>query len=41
MARMEEELGTKLDWVAADHRDTAHPHTHIILRGKDDRGEIS
>lgn len=39
MARMEEDLGTKLDWVAADHRDTAHPHTHIILRGKDDRGE--
>ncbi|HEX8432167.1 MAG TPA: DUF3363 domain-containing protein, partial [Longimicrobium sp.] len=39
MARMEDDLGTKLDWVAADHRDTAHPHTHIILRGKDDRGE--
>jgi type IV secretory pathway VirD2 relaxase len=39
MVRMEEDLGTKLDWVAADHRDTAHPHTHIILRGKDDRGE--
>jgi type IV secretory pathway VirD2 relaxase len=39
MARMEEDLGTKLDWVASDHRDTAHPHTHIILRGKDDRGE--
>jgi type IV secretory pathway VirD2 relaxase len=39
MGRMEEDLGTKLDWVAADHRDTAHPHTHIILRGKDDRGE--
>lgn len=39
MARMEEDLGTKLDWVAADHRDTAHPHTHIILRGKDYRGE--
>jgi len=39
MARMEEDLETKLDWVAADHRDTAHPHTHIILRGKDDRGE--
>ncbi|HEX8442512.1 MAG TPA: relaxase/mobilization nuclease RlxS [Allosphingosinicella sp.] len=39
MAQMQEDLGTKLDWVAADHRDTAHPHTHIILRGKDDRGE--
>jgi type IV secretory pathway VirD2 relaxase len=39
MVRVEEDLGTKLDWVAADHRDTAHPHTHIILRGKDDREE--
>jgi len=39
MARMEEDLGTKLDWVAVDHFDTGHPHTHIILRGKDDRGK--
>lgn len=39
MAQMEEDLGTRLDWVAADHRDTGHPHTHIMLRGKDDRGE--
>ena len=39
MARMEEDLGTPLDWVAADHVDTLHPHTHIMLRGKDDRGE--
>jgi type IV secretory pathway VirD2 relaxase len=38
MARMEEDLGTELDWVAADHADTLHPHTHVILRGKDDRG---
>jgi type IV secretory pathway VirD2 relaxase len=39
MARMEEDLGTSLDWVAADHADTLHPHTHVILRGKDERGE--
>jgi type IV secretory pathway VirD2 relaxase len=39
MARMEEDLGTRLDWVAADHVDTLHPHTHIMLRGKDGRGE--
>ena len=38
MARMEEDLGTRLDWVAADHVDTLHPHTHIMLRGKDERG---
>ena len=39
MAQMEADLGTKLDWVAVDHLDTGHPHTHIMLRGKDDRGE--
>jgi type IV secretory pathway VirD2 relaxase len=39
MARMEEDLGTKLDWVAVDHYNTGHPHTHIILRGKDERGQ--
>jgi hypothetical protein len=25
--------------VAADHLDTLHPHTHIMLRGVDERGE--
>lgn len=39
MVRMEEDLGTRLDWVAADHVDTLHPHTHIMLRGRDERGE--
>lgn len=39
MAQMEEDLGTKLDWVAVDHFNTRHPHSHIILRGKDDRDE--
>ncbi|MGY4398825.1 type IV secretory pathway VirD2 relaxase [Sphingomonas sp. UYAg733] len=39
MARMEEDLGTKLDWVAVDHFNTGHPHSHIIVRGKDDRGK--
>ncbi|WP_286828303.1 MULTISPECIES: DUF3363 domain-containing protein [Kordiimonas] len=39
MARMEDDLGTRLDWVAVDHFNTAHPHTHIILRGKDDQGK--
>ncbi|MET3762507.1 relaxase/mobilization nuclease RlxS [Sphingomonas sp. UYEF23] len=38
MARMEADLGTRLDWVAVDHFNTGHPHTHIIVRGKDDRG---
>lgn len=39
MSQMEEDLGTKLDWVAVDHFNTGHPHSHILLRGKNDRGE--
>ncbi|WP_144224676.1 relaxase/mobilization nuclease RlxS [Mesorhizobium amorphae] len=39
MAQVEKDLGTRLDWVAVDHFNTGHPHTHIIVRGKDDRGE--
>lgn len=38
MARMERDLDTKLDWVAVDHHNTGHPHTHIIVRGRDDQG---
>jgi len=38
MAQMEQDLGTKLNWVASDHFNTGHPHTHIMLRGKDERG---
>jgi type IV secretory pathway VirD2 relaxase len=38
MARVEEDLGTKLDWVAVDHFNTGHPHTHIVVRGTDHRG---
>ena len=39
MAQMETDLGTKLDWVAVDHFNTGHPHTHLMLRGKDDTGQ--
>jgi len=38
MAQMEQDLGTRLDWVAVDHFNTGHPHTHVVLRGVDDRG---
>ncbi|WP_027554900.1 relaxase/mobilization nuclease RlxS [Bradyrhizobium sp. Cp5.3] len=38
MRQMEQDLGTKLDWVAADHFNTGHPHSHIVIRGKDDQG---
>ncbi|ACQ96549.1 type VI secretion protein [Burkholderia pseudomallei MSHR338] len=38
MARMEADFGTRLEWVAVDHWNTDNPHTHVVLRGKDDTG---
>ncbi|MFV0276792.1 MAG: DUF3363 domain-containing protein [Parahaliea sp.] len=37
MQCMEQDLGTQLDWVAVDHWNTDNPHTHIVLRGRDDQ----
>lgn len=39
MAHMEADLGTRLEWVAVDHWNTDNPHTHVVLRGKDDVGK--
>jgi type IV secretory pathway VirD2 relaxase len=39
MGQVEEDLGTPLDWVAVDHYNTGHPHSHVIVRGRDDRGK--
>ncbi|MDT8758755.1 DUF3363 domain-containing protein [Sphingomonas psychrotolerans] len=39
MAQVEEDLGTKLDWVAVDHFNTGHPHSHVLVRGVDERGK--
>lgn len=33
MERMSRDLRTPLEWVAAVHRNTDHPHVHIALRG--------
>jgi type IV secretory pathway VirD2 relaxase len=30
MRQMEKDLDTQLDWIAVDHHNTGHPHTHII-----------
>ncbi|MCW1985392.1 UNVERIFIED_ORG: type IV secretory pathway VirD2 relaxase [Sphingomonas sp. R1F5B] len=38
MEQMEKDLGTRLEWVAVDHFNTGHPHTHIVVRGVDDQG---
>jgi type IV secretory pathway VirD2 relaxase len=39
MSQMETDIGTKLDWVAVDHYNTGHPHSHVVIRGKDDLGK--
>ncbi|MDZ4291244.1 MAG: relaxase/mobilization nuclease and DUF3363 domain-containing protein [Hydrogenophaga sp.] len=39
MARIESDMGTRLEWVAVDHWNTDNPHTHVVLRGKDDTGK--
>ncbi|MDF2811650.1 MAG: hypothetical protein K0S56_2681 [Microvirga sp.] len=40
MRHMENDLGTKLDWIAVDHHNTGHPHSHILVRGVLDDGRI-
>lgn len=39
MEQVEHDLKTRLDWVAVDHFNTGHPHSHIVLRGVDERGQ--
>ena len=39
VGRMEQDLGTSLDWVGIDHWNTAHPHVHLIVRGMRDDGQ--
>jgi type IV secretory pathway VirD2 relaxase len=33
ISQMEADLGTRLEWVAAAHFNTEHPHVHVALRG--------
>jgi len=40
MAQIEVDLGTRLDWIAVDHHNTGHPHTHILMRGVTDDGKM-
>ena len=39
VVKMEQDLGTTLDWVAVDHFDTGHPHTHLLVRGATEDGK--
>jgi len=36
--RMEHDLSAQLEWVAAVHHNTEHPHVHIAIRGLDNKG---
>ena len=36
--QLEDDLGTKLDYTFAIHRDTPHPHAHLLILGHDEHG---
>jgi len=38
VSQMEADLGTKLQWLGVAHYDTDDPHLHVLVRGKDARG---
>jgi type IV secretory pathway VirD2 relaxase len=38
MARVEKDLGRKVEWAAVNHHDTGHPHAHVVVRGVDRDG---
>lgn len=40
VGRMEEDLQTALQWAAITHHNTDQPHIHIIIRAKDENGNI-
>jgi len=40
MTQLERDLDTTLDWVAVDHHNTGHPHSHIVIRGVTDDSKI-
>ncbi|SIQ94775.1 Type IV secretory pathway, VirD2 components (relaxase) [Rhizobium sp. RU20A] len=40
MKQMESDLDTRLNWVAVDHHNTGHPHTHVFVRGVPEDGRI-
>jgi type IV secretory pathway VirD2 relaxase len=39
MARVEKDLGRRVEWAAVNHHDTGHPHAHIVMRGVDRDGQ--
>jgi len=39
LVKMEKDLGTDLEWVAAEHHNTEHPHVHVVIRSVRNNGE--
>ena len=39
IARCEQHTGHKMDWQAVVHMNTAHPHVHILINGRDRNGK--
>ena len=37
--RMEDDIGTPLEWMAVAHHNTEHPHGHVVVRGRRDDGD--
>jgi hypothetical protein len=40
LARMSQDLGLQLEWVAVAHYNTDHPHFHVALRGRTNIGPL-
>jgi len=40
MRQLEYDLERTLDWVAVDHHNTGHPHTHVVIRGVTENSKI-
>lgn len=38
VSRVETDLKTRLQWIAAEHHDTGRPHIHLLIRGVRDDG---
>jgi hypothetical protein len=38
MARLEEDAGELPPWIAAEHRNTAHPHVHVVMAARRQSG---
>ncbi len=38
VSEVERDLGTRIDWIAAEHHDTGRPHVHLLMRGRREDG---